>query len=136
MVRSINLPMRIYLSVIAATFLLGGCISGPPVATPSAETPVGAPQSTVPGTAAPVGPSTALLAQGRAELEQGNYVDATTSIERALRIDPNNPELWLTLGEIKWVSGDRRQAELMARKALTLSGGDRRIEARANRLLR
>nr|MBO2513705.1 hypothetical protein [Gammaproteobacteria bacterium] len=77
----------------------------------------------------------ALLEQSRDQRAAGSYAAAAASIERALRIDPNNAELWLELGEIKLDDGDPQQAEQMARKALTLAGGDRFVASRAERLL-
>jgi Flp pilus assembly protein TadD len=79
--------------------------------------------------------SAVLLEQSRDERAAGSYAEAAVSIERALRIDPNNPALWMELAEIKGAEGDFDQAEMMARKALTLAGSDRSIEARAERLL-
>jgi Flp pilus assembly protein TadD len=81
------------------------------------------------------GASAVLLEQSRDERAAGSYAEAAVSIERALRIDPNNPALWIELAEIKDAEGDLDQAEMMARKALTLAGSDRSIEARAERLL-
>jgi Tfp pilus assembly protein PilF len=127
--------MNRWIGCVVAAWLLGGCIGGPPVATMPPRAPVGAP-SEDPQQPPPSNASTMLLEQGQAELDAGRFVEATTSIERALRIDPNNPELWVTLGEIKWESGDRQQAAMMGRKALTLAAGDRNIETRASRLIR
>jgi hypothetical protein len=79
--------------------------------------------------------SAVLLEQSRDERAAGSYTEAAVSIERALRIDPNNPVLWIELAEIKGAEGDLDQAQMMARKALTLAGTDRSIEARADRLL-
>jgi hypothetical protein len=77
-----------------------------------------------------------LLAESRAARASGNLVDAAVSVERALRIDPNDPELWLEFGQIQLASGDDAQAAALARKALTLAGDDRDLTARAERLLR
>ena len=79
--------------------------------------------------------SVALLEQGRDARASGSYAEAAASIERALRIDPNNPLLWIELAEVKAAEGDDEQAEMMARKALTLAGPDRSIVARAERLV-
>jgi len=101
---------------------------------PPAEAPVPAPQvpAEPPPQAAPA--SLALLEQSRGQRAAGSLAAAASSIERALRIDPNNPELWLELGEIKLEDGDPLQAEQMARKAMTLAGGNPRLAARAERL--
>jgi tetratricopeptide (TPR) repeat protein len=79
--------------------------------------------------------SAVLLERSRDERAAGSYAEAAASIERALRIDPNNPLLWIELAEIKAAEGDDDQAEMMARKALTLAGPDRSIVARAERLV-
>lgn len=80
--------------------------------------------------------SDALLAQSRSQRAAGSYPQATASIERALRLDPNNAELWIERGELALQTGNATQAATMARKALTLTGGDRALTARAERLLR
>ena len=80
--------------------------------------------------------SDALLAQSRSQRAAGSYPQATASIERALRLDPNNAELWIERGELALQTGSATQAATMARKALTLTGGDRALTARAERLLR
>jgi Flp pilus assembly protein TadD len=77
-----------------------------------------------------------LLEQSRAQRAAGNNTQAAASIERALRIDPNNATLWVELGEIHLAAGNRSQAASMARKALTLTSGDAGLESRAERLLR
>jgi cytochrome c-type biogenesis protein CcmH/NrfG len=77
-----------------------------------------------------------LLAESRAARAAGNLTGAAVSVERALRIDPNDPELWLEFGQIQLASGDNAQAAALARKALTLAGDDRELTARAERLLR
>ena len=79
--------------------------------------------------------SAVLLEQSRDERAAGSYAEAAASIERALRIDPNDPALWIELAEVKAAGGDLDQAQMMARKALTLAGSDRSIVARAERLL-
>jgi Flp pilus assembly protein TadD len=80
--------------------------------------------------------SAALLRQSREARAEGSYAEAAGAIERALRLDPNNAELWIELGELHLAQGNSAQAGSMARKALTLTGGDRTLEARAERLLR
>ena len=76
-----------------------------------------------------------VLERSRSERTAGDFTAAAVSVERALRIEPNNPSLWIELAEIKAAEGDRDQAEMIARKALTLAGSDRSIRERADRLL-
>jgi tetratricopeptide (TPR) repeat protein len=113
----------------------------PPVASPAPAPapapglPAPAPQPSRPQSDARSA-SASLLAESRTARAAGRYPQAAASIERALRIDPNNAELWLELGEIQLAQGNAPQAASMARKALTLTGGDRDLESRAERLLR
>jgi hypothetical protein len=81
------------------------------------------------------GASSALLAQSRAERAAGSLAQATASIERALRLDPNNAELWVERGELALQTGNAAQAGTMARKALSLAGGNGRVASRAQQLL-
>jgi Tfp pilus assembly protein PilF len=81
------------------------------------------------------GASTALLEQSRAQRAAGSLPAARASLERALRIDPNNAVVWLELGELELQTGNTAQAATMARKAMTLAGRDARLSARAERLL-
>lgn len=81
------------------------------------------------------GASGALLAQARDQRAAGSLTQATASIERALRLDPNNAELWVERGEIALQTGNAAQAGTMARKALSLAGTNSAISARAQRLL-
>jgi tetratricopeptide (TPR) repeat protein len=80
--------------------------------------------------------SGALLEQSRVQRAAGSLPVARATLERALRLDPNNAEVWLELGELELQTGNASQAAVMARKALTLTGRDVRLAARAERLLR
>lgn len=82
------------------------------------------------------GASGVLLEQSRAQRAAGSLPSARASLERALRLDPNNPILWLELGELELTTGNAAQAATLARKAMTLAGRDGRLAARAERLLR
>jgi len=82
------------------------------------------------------GATQALLAQGRAARAAGSYVQASATIERALRIAPGDPRLWVELGEIQLATGDTAQAATLARKALTLAADDSAVIADAQKLLR
>ena len=55
--------------------------------------------------------------QAQTEVGQGNVSGAVATIERALRIEPENPELWLTLSELNKQQGNAQQAASMAAKA-------------------
>lgn len=102
----------------------------PPRTEPPRDVPPLRPQSDASGA------SGVLLEQSRAQRAAGSLPAARASLERALRLDPNNPTLWLELGELELQTGNTAQAATMARKAMTLAGRDLRLSARAERLLR
>jgi hypothetical protein len=91
-----------------------------------------------PGSAVPprsAAASTTLLAQSRSERTAGDHAAAVATLERALRIDPNNAALWIEVGEVELERGNATQAASMARKALTLTAGEAGLTRRAERLL-
>ncbi len=47
-----------------------------------------------------------------------NYPLAAANIERALRIEPENPLLWIELAKIRQAEGNSTQAETLAKRAL------------------
>jgi tetratricopeptide (TPR) repeat protein len=77
----------------------------------------------------------ALVNQSRSQTAAGNYAAAASSIERALRIDPDNPLLWIELGKVRQAEGNYVQADAMARKALVSAGGDPKAQFAAWKLI-
>ena len=65
--------------------------------------------------------SKALVNQAQIQLQSKNYPVAASSIERALRIEPANPLLWIELGKVRQAEGNYVQAENMGRKAASMS---------------
>ncbi|HVF18531.1 MAG TPA: tetratricopeptide repeat protein, partial [Steroidobacteraceae bacterium] len=61
--------------------------------------------------------SRALVSQAQTQVGSKNYTVAAASIERALRIEPDNPLLWIELGKVRQAEGNYSQAENMGRKA-------------------
>jgi hypothetical protein len=93
-----------------------------PAPAPTPPSPTPAPPATRQfhlGTAA-----TALVAQAHRQAAAGDPQLAIGSIERALRIEPDNPLLWIELGEIHEAAGHFDQAAGMGHKALQLATGD------------
>jgi len=106
----------------------------PPVAPPQADTTDAMPSDTaivVPDAIVPETPqparspkkydsspaARALLKQANAEATAGKLADASATIERALRIEPENPDLWLKLSNLNKRQGNAQQAASMASKA-------------------
>ena len=82
-----------------------------------------------PATLAPA--SRALVAQAEAQRKKGDLPGASVSLDRALRIEPNNPLLWIETGRLRMDQRNFSQAENMARKALAMSVGDDTTQAAA-----
>src|SRR5262245_45398294 len=141
--------------LVIASALLGACaVPSPyqkptqppeqPSETPPAETRPGEPPSTVeqPQPLPPVvreptlgAASRALVSQAQTQVATKNYVVAASSIERALRIEPDNPLLWIELGKVRFAEGNYSQAENMARKAVSMSVNAPRAQSNAWKLI-
>jgi hypothetical protein len=147
--------LKLAAGLLVATLPLAGCPSpwtrpspGPsqpslpaPAAPPSAPAPAPAPPPAAPRPQPPprenhLSPATqSLVTQAHGLLSHGDLDGASSTIDRALRIEPSNPLLWIELGRVRLVDSDLHQAEICARKALALASGDRAAQAQAQRLL-
>jgi predicted Zn-dependent protease len=117
----------------------------PPEAPPPAQTQPGQPPSTVeepPQQLPPVvreptlgAASRALVSQAQTQMATKNYAIAASSLERALRIEPDNPLLWIELGKVRLAEGNNVQAENMGRKAVSMSVNAPRAQSSAWRLI-
>jgi tetratricopeptide (TPR) repeat protein len=79
--------------------------------------------------------SQALVTQAHQQSAGGDYDAAAATLERALRIEPDNPLLWTELGRIRMGENNPAQAEAMGRKALALSTGDPAAQSSAWHLI-
>jgi tetratricopeptide (TPR) repeat protein len=73
--------------------------------------------------------------QGRAQSLKGEFPAAIATLERALRIEPDNPLVWLELGQVHLSAKNAPQAESMARKAIALATGNPALQASGWRLV-
>jgi tetratricopeptide (TPR) repeat protein len=76
-----------------------------------------------------------LVAQARSQSQQGAHAAAAGTVERAIRIEPDNPLLWIELGRVRLAEGNAAQAESLGRKAALLASGDARAESTAWKLV-
>jgi tetratricopeptide (TPR) repeat protein len=76
-----------------------------------------------------------LVYQAHAQLARGELPGAATTLDRALRIEPQNPLLWIELAQLRLAENDGRQAESCARKALALGSLDPQTRAKAGHVL-
>jgi tetratricopeptide (TPR) repeat protein len=76
-----------------------------------------------------------LVTQARAQADRGDLDGAAGTLDRAIRIEPRNPLLWIELAKVRLEQKDARQAEGYARKALSLATGDRRAQGEASKVI-
>jgi tetratricopeptide (TPR) repeat protein len=147
------------LHAVALTVLLSGCSlfssrpAEPPAPSPNREAPA-PPVGTAPlpapsGTSPPpqhapapaprensLSPATrSLVTQARTLITHGDFDGASATLDRALRIEPNNPLLWIERGRLRLAESDAHQAEGCGRKALALASGDPNAQRQSGRLL-
>ena len=66
---------------------------------------------------------------------QGNQQAALAQLERAQRIAPRDPMVYLQLARLRLHMGDRPRAEQLSQRGLSLAGGDPDLEAAFKALL-
>jgi Tfp pilus assembly protein PilF len=109
----------------------------PAPSTPSQPAPA-APERPTPPPARQfhLGPaSSALVAQAHTQANGGDYGQAAATLERALRIEPDNPLVWIELGRVHLGANDAVQADAMGHKALALATGDPAAQSSAWHLI-
>ncbi|HEY1314116.1 MAG TPA: tetratricopeptide repeat protein [Steroidobacteraceae bacterium] len=128
---------------LAAAVLLSGCPAPEPRPMPPPGTSFPESPPSVPAQPAPAPPrenhlsaaTHSLVTQARTLETHGDLDGASSTLDRALRIEPNNPLLWIEIGRLRLAENDAHQAEGCGRKALVLASGDRRTQAQAGHLL-
>ena len=104
--------------------------SPPPALPPAVPRPAPAPRDIR------LSPATqSLVTQAHSLAGRGDLPGASSTLDRALRIEPSNPLLWIEMGRIRLLEGDAHQAETCGRKAFALAGGDQRALSGAGHLL-
>lgn len=159
-----NLPLtswsfamkKTLLAGLMIAFALSGCVLPPPYQPPKPipvpPTPPPAPVETQPAPPPPpaepppppppvareptLSPaSRALVTQAQSQATAKNYTVAASSLERALRIEPENPLLWIELGKVRQAEGNFVQAENMGRKAVSMAASAPKARAASWRLI-
>jgi tetratricopeptide (TPR) repeat protein len=139
--------------VAALALLLGGCAPpwtrpepqgnapavpqpAEPAAPPAPAVPAPPPRPPQPPRENHLSPATrSLVTQAHTLLAHGDIDGASATLDRALRIEPSNPLLWVEIGRLRLAENNAHQAEVCGRKALALASGDRSAQAQAGRLL-
>jgi len=145
------------LVAIVAVLALAGCVSSPPVPVetrppvveePRAEPPQ-EPDRTPPRTPGTIRPdqqtqereqvpsaAAGLIAQGWRQHNANNHEVALSIAERAQRIEPRNPEVYLLMASAQFDLYRLDSAEQLARRGLSLSRSGTRVNGQLQRLLK
>jgi Tfp pilus assembly protein PilF len=75
------------------------------------------------------------VTQAHQQATGGDTAQAAATLERALRIEPDNPLVWIELGRARLAENNPAQADAMARKALALATGDPAAQSSAWHLI-
>lgn len=75
------------------------------------------------------GPVLALLSTAQQQQTSGDLNGASSSLERAQRIAPREPQVLYRLAQVRLSQGDSAQAEQLAQRALTYSSGRPDLQA-------
>lgn len=75
------------------------------------------------------GPVLALLTTAQTQQGSGDFNGAASSLERAQRIAPREPQVLYRLAQVRLAQGDAAQAEQLARRALTYANGRPSLQA-------
>jgi len=74
-------------------------------------------------------PVLALLTTAKTQQGSGDFNGAASSLERAQRIAPREPQVLYRLAQVRLSQGDAPQAEQLARRALTYANGRPSLQA-------
>jgi len=96
------------------------------------STPSGIPSASSGGLSADEqldGPVLALLTTAQQQQAGGDLNGASSSLERAQRVAPREPQVLYRLAQVRMAQGDAPQAEQFARRALTMANGRPDLQA-------
>ncbi|EJM11996.1 MULTISPECIES: tetratricopeptide repeat protein [Pseudomonas] len=96
------------------------------------STPSGIPSASAGGLSADEqldGPVLALLTTAQQQQASGDLNGASSSLERAQRVAPREPQVLYRLAQVRMAQGDAAQAEQFARRGLTFANGRPDLQA-------
>lgn len=113
--------------IIVLTIFLASCASSPQPVTPMMD--ISSEQNTRRATSS-------LLA--KVEIQEGaqNWERAAALLERALRIEPRNAQLWHRLAQVRLQQGQYHLAASLAQKSNALAGDNIQLQQKNTRLLK
>jgi len=105
-------PARMPLVLLmAAVLMMNGCAGVTPVKEEITPTP-----------------AAELLTDAEQSLQGGDYSRAELQLERALRMDPRNGQVWYLMARIRYGQEDYGQTVQFCLKSITLAGHDRTLK--------
>ncbi len=137
----IRLPVSARITVYTACALwLAACASAPVTPPVIEDAQDGAPvardvepSDPAPGDPAPqtTAATLALVSAARTAMADAQHDSAIVYLERAVRIEPRNPELWIELSAAHLAQGNLAAANQHVRKAIALAAQDTALTRRA-----
>ena len=122
--------------------LLSGCATQPepprgpePAPAPEAQQLPAPPPERVPPPRAETTAVAGLMESARADTAAGRLPNAAATLERALRIEPRNAQLWHDLAEVRLRQRDYGQAESLAARSNMFAGSDAGLRAANQRVI-
>ena len=128
--------------ISSAPFTPGPIIPGPVDSAPMQSAPINQgtynmPSSSIPSASAGGlsadeqldGPVLALLSTAQQQQSSGDLNGASSSLERAQRVAPREPQVLYRLAQVRMEQGDAPQAEQFARRGLTMAAGRPALQA-------
>ena len=114
--------MRLLLPLL---LVLGGCATAPgPEPAPEAPPPRSESVAVA-----------GLMEGARNDVAAGRLANAAASLERALRIEPRNPQLWHELAQVRLKQGEYAQVESLAARSNAWAGSDTTLREDNQRLI-
>jgi predicted Zn-dependent protease len=102
-----------------------------PYVTPPAPQPLPQQHSSVINSSSNANPAvTSLVSSADNSIRHGDYKAASAAIERALRHDPKNADLWHRLAQVRLRQSEYAQVESLSLKSNALSNGNKPLMAR------
>ena len=121
--------LRVLAALLLVVLVLTGCAGGLAVTGPEAASEdMGTTQNTGRAVAT-------LLAKVETQEAQAHWERAAALLERALRIEPRNAQLWHRLAKIRLQQGRYGMAESLAQKSNTLARDDEVLKRRNAELI-
>jgi Tfp pilus assembly protein PilF len=120
----------------------GGPQAGTAQPSPQPQAPPASPETPTPSPS-PAPPrqfhlgsaTSALVTYAHQQAASGDTAQAAATLERAVRIEPDNPLVWIELGRVRLAENNPTQANAMGRKALALATGDPAAQSSAWHLI-